>query len=307
MILAVGLHAGSKDVGRELEPQTLPGHILALCNQQFVFLLLILRPCVESCQSCFQLDQQLILLADFTVLFADLYGDTALLHGTGIRPFVHHGDALHALICIAPWIDKTLRESSFTQGFIDGIGSSGTPTFRVATVIPVGCANLSCFPAAFLLGRDAISVSIQDVLQSAFITPLSIRGQWAHGQQDVSVWVAIPLVMKGNISTHALVYKKLLHIFSDEGDVLLVVQLSRKRQFNRPCKLGVGLGFVPLNAVPEQIAIGVFRRSVGGQHDLRINDMPLAGVVMGDPVPCVFHFRSADIGGCSNGRATFVS
>ena len=89
------------------------------------------------------------------------------------------GDALHTLICIAPGIDKALRESSFTQGFIDGIGSSGAPAFRITTVIPIGCVLLSCFPAAFLLGRDTVAVSIQDVLQSAFITPLSIRGQWA--------------------------------------------------------------------------------------------------------------------------------
>ena len=73
--------------------------------------------------------------------------------------------------------------------------------------VPYLTLNLSCFPAAFLRGRDAVALSIKYVLQSAFAALSAIWCQWAHGQQDLSVWVTSTLVMKGNVSMHVLIHK----------------------------------------------------------------------------------------------------
>ena len=91
-IRAVGLHAGSKNVGYELESQPLPGHILTLVGQQFIFLFLILYLYLESCQSCFQLTEHLVLLTNLPILFTNLCGNVTLLHGTSIQLFVYHRD-----------------------------------------------------------------------------------------------------------------------------------------------------------------------------------------------------------------------
>ena len=77
------------------------------------------------------------------------------------------------------------------------------------------------------------------------------------------MWVATSFVVEGDICTHSLVYKKLLHQFPNKSDVLLMAQFSGQRQFNRPGELGVSLGFIPFNAVPKKAAIRIFPWSVG--------------------------------------------
>ena len=41
---------------------------------------------------------------------------------------------------------------------------------------------------------------------------------------------------------------------------------------------------------------------VGGQHDLRMDNAALPGVIMGQAVPFIRQFGSASVGGCGNGR-----
>ena len=110
------------------------------------------------------------------------------------------------------------------------------------------------------------------------------------------MWIAISFVVKGDICTHTLVYKKLLHQFPNKIDILLMVQLSRQGQFNRPGELGIGLGFVPFNAVPKKAAIRIFLWSIGWQHHLCVDNALLAGVVVGDSIPSVLQPCTADIG-----------
>ncbi len=52
---------------------------------------------------------------------------------------MYHWDALHTLFGITPGINKALRESSFTQGTIDGVSGGDSPAFHIAAVIPIGC------------------------------------------------------------------------------------------------------------------------------------------------------------------------
>ena len=295
MILPVGRYGGFKDSERQHIAQIQIGHVLALRDQCFVHLLLILCPGVEPGQPCLHLLKLLVLLADFTVPLAHLCRNTALLHGARFRAFVNHGNALLALPGIASMIDKALHKPCFPQRFIDGVSSGRAPDFSVSAVIPVHGVFLVRFPAPLLFGGDAVAVRVEIVHQPALGCPAPVLLQGAHGQHDVNVGIAVALVVKGHVGAHALIYKGFLHKLADECDVLLVRQLGGKRQLHRAGQLGIALCFAPFHAVPQHVAVGVFRRRLFGQHDLGVYHMTLAGVIVGRAVPRVFLPRCADV------------
>ena len=55
-----------------------------------------------------------------------------------------------------------------------------------------------------------------------------------------------------------------------------------------------------LHTVPEGGAVCKLWRGVGGQHDFRMDDAALPGVIMGQAVPFICQFGSASVGGCGN-------
>ena len=192
-------------------------------------------------------------------------------------------------------IHKALRKSRFPQRFVDGIGSRCAPDFSVSAVIPVHRVHLVRFPAPLLPGGDAIAVRIEIVRESALGCPAPVLLQGAHGQHDMNMRVAVPFIVKSHVGAHALIHKGFLHKLADECDVLLVRQLGRKRQLHRAGQLGIALCFAPFHAVPQHVAVGVFRRRLFGQHDLGVYHMTLAGVIVGRAVPRVFLPRCADV------------
>ena len=52
--------------------------------------------------------------------------------------------------------------------------------------------------------------------------------------------------------------------------------------------------------VPEGGAVCKLRRGVGGQHDFRMDNAALPGVIMGLAVPFIRQLGSASVGGCGN-------
>ena len=111
----------------------------------------------------------------------------------------------------------------------------------------------------------------------------------------MNVGIAVALVVEGHVSAHALVHEGFLHKPADERDILLMRQIGGKRQLHRAGQLGVALRFAPFHAVPQHVAVGIFRRCVFGQHDLGIHHVTLPGVIVGGAVPCAFLPRRTDV------------
>ena len=61
-------------------------------------------------------------------------------------------------------------------------------------------------PAAFAV-RDALALAVQIVNLAALRAPLAIFFYGPNGQHDMSVRVAVTLVMERKVSAHSLCYK----------------------------------------------------------------------------------------------------
>ena len=83
------------------------------------------------------------------------------------------------------------------------------------------------FEAALSFGRYAVTVCIKIVDQPVLWSPTAILLNGAHGQHDMNVGIAVALVMKGNISAHALIHEGFLDKFANQRDVLVVGKLRR--------------------------------------------------------------------------------
>ena len=81
------------------------------------------------------------------------------------------------------------------------------PDFGVLPVVPVYCVLLMAFPSA---GRkpDALPVLVKVVHFTALGEPFAFFVHRPHGEQDMGVWVAVPLVMDGKVGNHAFGNKK---------------------------------------------------------------------------------------------------
>ena len=112
--------------------------------------------------------------------------------------------------------------------------------------------------------------------------------------------VAGSLVMDGEVGAHSFVHKVVLHIGPDKGKLLFPGQFTGQGRLNLTGKLAVP-GFLDLlHTVPEGGAVCKLRRGVGGQHDFRMDNAALPGVIMGQAVPFIRQFGSAAVGGCGN-------
>ena len=114
--------------------------------------------------------------------------------------------------------------------------------------------------------------------------------------------VAGSLVMDGKISAHPLVHKVVLHIGPDKGKLLFPGQFAGQSRLDLAGKLAVP-GFLDLlHTVPEGGAVCKLWRGVGRQHDLRMDNAALPGVIMGQAVPFICQLGSAAVSSCGNGR-----
>ena len=112
--------------------------------------------------------------------------------------------------------------------------------------------------------------------------------------------ISVPFVMECKVCTHTGVNKVVLHIGPDKGKLLLWYQFTGQGHFHLAGKLAVPGFFNLLHTVPEGGAVCKLWRGVGGQHDFRMDNAALPGVIMGQAVPFIRQFGSASVGGCGN-------
>ena len=116
--------------------------------------------------------------------------------------------------------------------------------------------------------------------------------------------VAGSLVMDSKVGAHSFVYKVVLHIGAHKGKLLFTGQFTGQSCLDLTGKLAVP-GFLNLlHTVPEDRTVCKFRRGVGRQHDLRMNNAAFPGVVVGHAVPFICQLGSAAVSSCGNSRTT---
>ena len=119
--------------------------------------------------------------------------------------------------------------------------------------------------------------------------------------------IAGSLVMDSKVSTHSSVYKVVFHIGPDKGKLLFSGQFAGQRRLNLAGKLAVP-GFLDLlHTVPEGGAVCKLWRGVGGQHDFRMDNAALPGIIVGQAVPFIRQLGSATVGGCGNSGTAFAA
>ena len=175
------------------------------------------------------------------------------------------------------------------------------PNLHIPFVVPVGGVLPVVLPAAFPI-RDTLSVLVQIVCLAALCAPLSIFFQRPERQHDMDMRVAGSLVMDSKVGTHSFVYKVVLHIGTHKGELLFAGQFTGQGCFNLAGKLAVPCFLDLLHAVPEDRSVCKFRRRVGRQHDLRMDNAAFPGVVVGHSVPFICQLGSAAVSSCGNGR-----
>ena len=107
--------------------------------------------------------------------------------------------------------------------------------------------------------------------------------------------------MDGEVSAHSSRHKIVFDERPDKCQLLRSGQLHRQGHFNFPGKL-CGAGFFDLlHRVPESGAVLKLWRGVRGQHDFRMDNAALAGVVVGHAVPLVHQLFAAPI--CGSGHS----
>ena len=136
------------------------------------------------------------------------------------------------------------------------------------------------FPAAITI-RDAVALAVQVVNFPALRPPPSIRFQRSDGEHDMSVGIAVTLVVERKIGAHSISYKVVPDIGTDKGQLLRPGQFHGQGNFDLAGKLGVPGLLDFLYTVPERGAVCKLWRGVGGQHDFSVDNTGLMCVVMG--------------------------
>ena len=262
------------------------------------FFRFVFRPTIKPGNAGFDFFQQLVVGSDLPVYFPLVGADAALLHLAGRWPQVDRGDFINALSLVAAVVYQG-RLTGCLQHPI-GVGRPRCPpNLHISFIVPIGCILTMIFPAAFPI-RDTLSILVQVVCLAALCAPLSIFFQRSERQHDMDMRVAGSLVMDGEVGAHPLVHKVVLHIGTHKSELLFAGQFARQSCFDLAGKLAVPCFLDLLHAVPEGGAVCKFRRGVGGQHDLRMDNAAFPGVVMGQAVPFICQLGSASVGGCGN-------
>ena len=258
------------------------------------------RPAIKTGNAGFDFFQQLVVGGDLPVYFALVGADAALFHLAGGWPQMDRGDFINAPALVA----AVVYQGGMTGGLQCPVGAGRPcrpPNLHIPFVVPVGGVLPVVLPAAFPV-RDALAVLVQIVCLAALCAPLSIFFQRPERQHDMDMRVAGSLVMDSKVGTHSFVYKVVLHIGAHKGKLLFAGQFTGQGCFNLAGKLAVP-GFLDLlHAVPEDRSVCKFRRRVGRQHDLRMDNAAFPGVVVGHSIPFICQLGSAAVSSCGNGR-----
>ena len=208
------------------------------------------------------------------------------------------GDLINALPLVAAMVNALRSAGRFQRSI--GVGRPRCPpNLHIFFIVPVGRILSVIFPTAFPI-RDTLSILVQIVCLAALCAPLSIFFQRPERQHDMDMRIAGSLVMDSKVGAHPLVHKVVLHIGAHKGKLLFTGQFTGQSCFNLAGKLAVP-GFLDLlHAVPEGGAVCKLWRGVGRQHDFRMDNAALPGVIMGQAVPFIRQFGSASVGGCGN-------
>ena len=208
------------------------------------------------------------------------------------------GDLINALPLVAAMVNALRSAGRFQRPI--GVGRPRCPpNLHISFVVPVGGVLPVVLPAAFPV-RDALAVLVQIVCLAALCAPLSIFFQRPERQHDMDMRVAGSLVMDSKVGAHSFVYKVVLHIGTHKGKLLFAGQFTGQGCFNLAGKLAVPCFLDLLHAVPEDRSVCKFRRRVGRQHDLRMDNAAFPGVVVGHSVPFICQLGSAAVSSCGN-------
>ena len=256
------------------------------------------RPAIKTGNAGFDFFQQLVVGGDLPVYFSLVGADAALFHLAGGWPQMDRGDFINALPLVTAVVNALRSTGRFQRPV--GVGCPRCPpNLHIPFIVPVGRILPMIFPAAFPI-RDTLSVLVQIVCLAALCAPLSIFFQRPERQHDMDMRVAGSLVMDSKVGAHSFVYKVVLHIGTHKGKLLFAGQFTGQGCFNLAGKLAVPCFLDLLHAVPEGGAVCKLWRGVGGQHDLRMDNAALPGVIMGQAVPFICQLGSAAVGGCGN-------
>ena len=264
------------------------------------FFRFVFRPEIKTGNAGFDFFQQLVVGGDLPVYFALVGADAALFHLAGGWPQMDRGNFINALPLVAAMVNAFRSAGRFQRPI--GVGRPRCPpNLHISFIVPVGRILSVIFPAAFPI-RDTLSILVQIVCLAALCAPLSIFFQRPERQHDMDMRVAGSLVMDSKVSTHSFVYKVVLHIGAHKGKLLFAGQFTGQGCFNLAGKLAVPCFLDFLHAVPEDRSVCKFRRGVGRQHDLRMDNAAFPGVVVGHSIPFICQLGSAAVSSCGNGR-----
>ena len=256
------------------------------------------RPAIKTGNAGFDFFQQLVVGGDLPVYFALVGADAALFHLAGGWPQMDRGDLINALPLVAAVVNALRSTGRFQRPV--GVGCPRCPpNLHISFIVPIGCILTMIFPAAFPI-RDTLSILVQIVCLAALCAPLSIFFQRPERQHDMDMRVAGSLVMDSKVGAHSFVYKVVLHIGTHKGKLLFAGQFTGQSCLDLAGKLAVPCFLDLLHAVPEDRSVCKFRRGVGRQHDLRMDNAAFPGVVVDQAVPFIRQFGSASVGGCGN-------
>ena len=259
-----------------------------------------LRPVVKAGNAGLDFLEQLVVGGDLPVYFALVGADAALFHLAGGWPQMDRGNLINAL----PLVAAMVYQGGMTGGLQCPVGAGRPcrpPNLHIPFVVPVGGVLPVVLPAAFPV-RDTLAVFVQVVCLAALCAPCAIFFQGPDGQHDMNMGVAGSLVVDGKIGAHPLVHKILLHIGPDKGKLLFPGQFAGQSRLDLAGKLAVPCFLDLLHAVPEGGAVCKLWRSVGRQHDLRMDNAAFPGVVVGHSIPFICQLGSAAVSSCGNGR-----
>ena len=125
------------------------------------------------------------------------------------------GDFLNALPLVTAVV-YPLRPARRLQRPISIRGPCRPPLLGVLPIVPVGGVLPMILPAAFAVW-NTVTLTVQIVNLPTLRPPASVRFQWANGQHDMSVGIAIPFVMERKISAHSSSYKVIFDESPDKG------------------------------------------------------------------------------------------
>ena len=276
-------------------PQSCQVALLCLWFFRFGF-----RPAIKTGNAGFDFFQQLVVGGDLPVYFALVGADAALFHLAGGWPQMDRGNLINALPLVAAMVNALRSVGRFQRPI--GVGRPRCPpNLHIFFIVPVGRILSVIFPTAFPI-RDTLSILVQIVCLAALCAPLPIFFQRPERQHDMDMRVAGSLVMDSKVGAHSFAYKVVLHIGTHKGKLLFAGQFTGQGCFNLAGKLAVPCFLDLLHAVPEDRSVCKFRRRVGRQHDLRMDNAAFPGVVVGHSVPFICQLGSAAVSSCGNGR-----